>query len=153
MLRITLINKGKMIGSEKIFFDTAPFIYLVENHPKYSQAVTDFIVDQLYLYEAFFFTSSITLAEFYVKPKKNNDLAVIEKFKNKLKEFNFTVFDITSTIAEFSGDLRAKYDFLKTLDSIQLATAICFGCNTFFTNDKKLKSIQEINIVLIEDLI
>lgn len=146
------MSKEKMIGSEKVFFDTSPFIYLIENHPKYSQSVTDFIVDQMYLHETLFFTSSISLAEFFVKPKKNNDLAVIEKFKSKLKEFNFTIFDITSAIAELSADLRVKYDFLKTIDSLQLATAICFGCNKFFTNDKRLKSIQEINIVLIDEL-
>ncbi|MEK6781556.1 MAG: PIN domain-containing protein [Bacteroidota bacterium] len=107
-----------MIGSDKIFFDTSPFIYLVENHPKYSQPVTDFIVNQIYLHESLFFTSTITLVEFYVKPKKNNDLVVIEKFKRKIKEFNFTVFDLTQTLAEFSSDLRAKYEFLTAFDSI-----------------------------------
>ena len=153
MLRNISIKKGQMIGSDKIFFDTSPFIYLVENHPKYSQPVTDFIVNQIYLHESLFFTSTITLVEFYAKPKKNNDLVVIDKFKRKIREFNFTVFDLTTALAEFSGDLRAKYDFLKAFDAIQLATAVDFGCNKFFTNDKKLKSIQEINVILVEDLI
>ena len=142
-----------MIGSEKIFFDTSPFIYLIENHPKYSQPVTDFIVNQIYTYEASFFTSAITLAEFFVIPKKKNDLVVIEKFKSKIKELNFIVIDITSTIAELSSELRAKYDFLKIIDSIQLASAISFGCTNFFTNDKKLKSIKEVNIIMVDELI
>ena len=142
-----------MNGSEKIFFDTSPFIYLLEDHPKYAITVRDFITDHTLFFESTFFTSSLTFAEFFVKPKKNNDQGLIEKFKNKIKEFNFVVFDITAEIAEFSCDLRVTYSFLKTIDSLQLATAISFGCNKFITNDFGLSKINEIEIILVDNLI
>lgn len=116
-----------MIGSEKVFFDTPAFIYLIEDNPKYSLRVRNFISEHIINLESLLYTSSLTLAEFYVKPKQHNNQAVIEKFKNKLKELDFKVFDITSSIAEFSADLRAKYKSLKGFDAIQLATAISFG--------------------------
>lgn len=143
-----------MIGSEKVFFDTPAFIYLIEDNPKYSLRVRNFISEHIINLESLLYTSSLTLAEFYVKPKQHNNQAVIEKFKNKLKELDFKVFDITSSIAEFSGDLRAKYKSLKGFDAIQLATAISFGCSTFLTNDLQLSKIikEDIKITLIENL-
>jgi predicted nucleic acid-binding protein len=142
-----------VIGSEKVFLDTAPFIYLIEDNPKYAKVVANYIADQIVVFESALFTSAITIAEFSVKPKRNNDLAVIEKFKSKLKEHDIRVFDITEHIAELSADLRAKYHSLKNLDALQLATAVSSGCTSFLTNDIKLKSIQEIKIVLLDDLI
>jgi len=142
-----------VIGSEKIFLDTAPFIYLIEDNPKYAKVVANYIADQIVVFESTLFTSAITIAEFSVKPKRNNDLAVIEKFKNKLKEHDIRVVDITEHIVELSADLRAKYLSLKNFDALQLATAISSGCVNFLTNDIKLKSIEEIKIVLIDELI
>ncbi|MBS1553688.1 MAG: PIN domain-containing protein [Bacteroidetes bacterium] len=142
-----------MTGFKKIFFDTSPFIYLLEDHQNYSVPVRNFIVDEYLVFESSLLTSTITYAEFFVKPKANSDQALIEKFKNKIKEFHFKVFDITAQIAEFSCDLRVAYQFLKTADALQLATAISCGSNKFLTNDYQLKRIKEIEVITIEDLI
>jgi len=142
-----------MTGSEKVFFDTAPFIYLVENHPKYYLAVADFIADYLTEKEGIFTTSVLSIAEFGVKPKKHNNLKLQLDFENVLKELNFQITDINYAIAGLSSTLRAQYDFFKGMDALQLGTAIASNCTKFFTNDKKLKSIKELDIILIEDLI
>jgi Predicted nucleic acid-binding protein, contains PIN domain len=141
-----------MIGTEKIFFDTAPFIYLVEDHIKYSIPVRNYITNQYLNFESSLFTSSITLAEFFVKPKKSGDKVIVDKFKDKLKEFNFVIFDITVGVAELSSELRAKYENLKAFDALQLATAINFGCTSFVTNDHRLNKITELKIVLVDNL-
>jgi predicted nucleic acid-binding protein len=142
-----------MTGTEKVFFDTSPFIYLIEDHPEFALPVRDFMADQMTNLESQFFTSSITLAEFFVKPKKDQEHAIVEKFKSKLKEFHIVVFDISPEIAEYSAELRAKYNFLRTFDAIQLATAISFGCTIFFTNDQRLSVVSEIKILTVQNLI
>jgi predicted nucleic acid-binding protein len=142
-----------MTGFEKIFLDTAPFIYLVEDNQKYANSIANFIADQIIVHESILFTSAITIAEFCVKPKRNNKLMVIEKFKNKLREHQVIVVNITEHIAELSADLRTKYTSLKNFDALQLATAITAGCDKFLTNDHGLKQIKEIKILLVEDLI
>jgi predicted nucleic acid-binding protein len=142
-----------MTGFEKIFLDTAPFIYLVEDNQKYAKSVANFIADQIIVHESILFTSVITIAEFCVKPKRNNELIIIEKFKNKLKEHQIIIVNITEHIAELSADLRTKYTSLKNFDALQLATAISAGCDKFLTNDHTLKQIKEIKILLVEDLI
>ena len=145
-------KKERMIGTDRIFFDTAPFIYLVENHPKYYPIVSDFISNKIAVSEFGFVTSAITLAEFEVKPKRNNQLSIIEKFRTKLKELDFVLAEINFDIAELSTTLRVNYSFLKLFDSLQLATAINMRCQSFYTNDFRLKQVGEIEVILVEDL-
>lgn len=38
------------------------------------------------------------------------------------------------------------------MDSIQIATALLSGCDEFITNDKKLKRLDELSIILIEEV-
>ncbi len=55
-------------------------------------------------------------------------------------------------VAKRASKLRAKYTFLKGFDAIQIAIAIENNCDAFLTNDKQLKKIREIKIVVLEDL-
>lgn len=139
-----------MIESEKIFFDTSPFIYFIENYLKYSDRVAEYIAVNT---ESIFVTSVITIMEFGVKPLKENNPQIIEKFKLLLTELDCKAFPIDSAIAERAAILRAKYNFLKPLDTLQLSTAIHLSCTKFFCNDKELKNVKEIDVVLVDDLI
>ena len=47
---------------------------------------------------------------------------------------------------------KAKYH-IRTPDSIQLATGIIHGAETFITNDLALKKINEIKIIVLDDYI
>ena len=141
-----------MNGFDRIFIDTAPIIYLTENHPAYYRPVSLFFANQFNFFESSFITSSLTLAELFVKPKKNNNLELISEFKKVFTNLNFIIADVTSAIAESSAELRAIYPFLKSFDAIQVATARQFSCNKFFTNDASLKKLQELEVVLVNDL-
>lgn len=138
--------------SESIFIDTAPFIYLVENNPIYYSRVYNFIIEEFSEKKSFLSTSTITLAEFYVRPKLLNDTKIITVFKDTLRELNISIFDLTKEIAEQSAELRAKYGFLKSFDSIQLATALHFNCSVFFSNDKVFKKINDIKTILVDEI-
>lgn len=41
---------------------------------------------------------------------------------------------------------------MKTMDSLQLATAIDAGVDAFVTNDVRLRQIEEIRIIILKDL-
>jgi len=141
-----------MIVSERIFIDTAPFIYLTENNPIYYPIVSHYINEQFSINESFLFTSTMTVAEFLVKPKLHADKKTIEIFYSTLANLNVFVSDITREIAEKSADVRAKYGFLKAVDSVQLAVALTLNCTVLFTNDKVFKRVKEINVVLVDGL-
>ena len=146
------VNLGVMSASNNVFVDTAPFIYLVEGHPEFSQPIVNYFADQLSIFESQFFTSTITLAEFLVKPKQRNDQGVITKFKDKLNEYDVLIADISIDVAELSADLRVKYPKIKMADAIQLSAAIRFGCTKFLTNDQGLNAVTELQILSVRDL-
>lgn len=37
------------------------------------------------------------------------------------------------------------------MDSIQIATALTSNCGEFLTNDKRLKKVDKINVILVEE--
>ena len=142
-----------MTGSDRVFFDTSPFIYLLENHPRYYLPVAEFITASLAERQATFVTSVLSTAEFGVKPKKTGKFSLITDFENLTQELKFHFFDINHDIAQLSSTLRAKYTFLKGMDSLQLATSIYANCTQLFTNDKNLQTVKEIKVILAEDLL
>ena len=142
-----------MNDSEKVFFDTAPFIYLIENNPTFYQIVDDLIIE-LVKSNAIFYTSVLTQTEFSVQPMKLERFDLITDYEKLISEMEFSVISINISIAKRAAELRAKYQSLKTLDALQLATALDSHCNQFITNDKGLKRIDEngMKIVVIADL-
>lgn len=102
--------------------------------------------------EMTFSTSVISIAEFGVKPKKIGKLELINEMEQLLSSLQVKVADVTIEIANLASTLRANYEFLKGIDSLQLAVAINLNCNLFLTNDKALKQVSEIKVVTIDDL-
>jgi predicted nucleic acid-binding protein len=138
-----------MTGS-KLFFDTPPVIYLVEEVPDFFHTVTLFLA-QAIQNEAILVTSAVTLAEVGIKPKKFKQTDLETKFERVLGS-TFEVQSITWNVAEISATLRAKYASLRGMDSLQIACAIATGCDAFITNDRRLKIVKEIRIQQITDL-
>ena len=134
----------------RVFVDTAPFIYLIENHPIYADKVADLIATALAESHSFV-TSVITILEFGVKPEKENKQEVIAKFEELLNELATEVKEIDRSTAVKAYQLRAKYQFLKGLDAIQIAVAVTSNCENFVTNDTKLSRIEEIAVTLIDE--
>ncbi len=114
----------------KVFFDTAPFIYLIENHPKYGQLVNDFIVEATGN-NVSFVTSVLSLAEFGVVPERNNRQDLIADFEHLIRSASFEMLVLERQIATIAYKLRAQYPALKALDALQLAAAMNSGCDHF----------------------
>jgi predicted nucleic acid-binding protein len=140
-----------MTATDKIYVDTAPFIYLIEDHPVYYSTV------ELYLSEAMqngasLATSTITLAEFGVQPQRIGRLDLIQNFKDLIRDLNVDFQPVNEVVAEISYKLRATHPFLRPMDALHLATSIHLSCQYFLTNDLKLKQITEMRIVILEEL-
>lgn len=138
-----------MTGS-KLFFDTPPVIYLIEENPRFIEPVRLFLSEAI-RNEIQLTTSVVTMAETSIKPKKQSNKRIVVEIERTLKNL-FEVHPITWEIAEISATLRAKYTSLRGMDSLQIACAIATGCDAFITNDRKLKIVKEIRIQQIKDL-
>ena len=141
-----------MTDSNSVFLDTSPIIYLIESNPLFYPKISSYVAISI-KNDVPILTSVISIAEFGVKPKKINKLELIEDLEQMLSVLQIKVVDINLETAEISSSLRAKYQSLKSFDALQRASAISNNCNVFVTNDKRLKTITEINVLTMDDLL
>ncbi|MGN0738975.1 MAG: type II toxin-antitoxin system VapC family toxin [Treponema sp.] len=139
-----------MIDS-KIFIDTAPFIYALENNEQYTQKVQKAFINY---YDSFtpLFTSFLTFTEYCVVPYKENNHQKIEDFENFISDAQIEIVTLTKEVAEYASFIRSKYQGIKAMDALQLASAIQNHCDIFLTNDKQLKQVKEITVLLVDEL-
>lgn len=134
-----------------VFIDSAPFIYYIEEHPRFADVVETFFISALQKNELKITTSVITIAEVLVHPyREKNDVLVREYEDIFGGTADFPVLPINRSIAKKAAKLRADYS-LKTPDALQLATAIMSDASFFLTNDKALSRVRTIEIVLMND--
>lgn len=130
--------------NKKIFLDTCILIYLFEEtdfSKKAEKVFYDFYF-QWFLFEI----SIISIIEYltWIKNKKWN----LKWFYNKLDKLWIKIIDLNNNYTNIISDLRNNYN-LPLPDLICIWQAINNDCNMFITNDKKLKKINEIEILII----
>lgn len=117
----------------------------------FAEKVDGFIFSK-WLQDSEFYTSTITDTEFLVMPYKLEDFETIAEYWDFLHKFDVLKCFINEVIAVTAAKIRAKYEGIKTADSLQLAAAIESECDVFLTNDKQLRQVEEIRVLLIDDL-
>lgn len=136
-----------------LMIDTAPIIYFIEENPIFAKPVNkifNFIRNNK-SYKAV--SSVITLIEVLTQPLKLNRNDLAEQYKDfLLNSTDFIIYNIDTSIALKAAELRAKYN-IREPDAIQIATALKNKATIFVTNDKELKKITEIDILLLDDYI
>jgi len=139
----------KSIYGKKIFLDTAPLIHYIEGNNIYVQKLNELFSIQSHCQ---FITSVITLSEVLVMPLREGNTKLAKQYENILTSAeNIDIYEINIQIAKESAQLRAKYT-IKTPDTIQLATAQYYSVDYFLANDLRLKSINKLNILILNDL-
>ncbi len=132
-------------------FNTAPIIYFVEANPTYDRLVTA-VFQRVESGEITGVTSVISLCEVLVHPIRNQNLSLKQSYRDIFQNSpNFFTQLINSTIAERAAELRAKYN-LRTPDALQIATALENPCNAFLCNDKNLKRVTELKILILDEI-
>ncbi len=136
---------GKVVG-----IDTSPLIYFIEGE-KFSSIVNP-IFELIDKGECEGITSTITLLEVLVLPYKLDRRDLVNKYYEiLLNSKNMHIYPVYSEIAIEAAKLRAKYG-IRTPDAIQIATSIYAGAGVFITNDKRLKKVKEVKVVLLSEL-
>ncbi len=136
---------------ETVFLDTAPIIYYIEAHPEYGH-ISQEIVNYFLSEKLTAFTSVITLIEVLSKPMEMKNAKLASKFADFLKHGkNINLIDIDSNIAESASKLKGKYKKLRTLDAIQIASAMEVGAEIFITNDRDLRDVKEIKVLVLKE--
>ncbi len=136
---------------ERIGWDTAPIIYFVEANSAYDMLVTP-IFQSISRGQVYGVTSTITLAEVLIHPIRQGNTELAAQYRNLLSQSaNFRLVPIDEAVAERAAILRSTYN-LRLPDALQIAAAVYLGCDAFLTNDKQLKKVSDIQVVLLDEL-
>jgi predicted nucleic acid-binding protein len=138
--------QGQVVG-----LDSAPLIYFIEENRTYLE-MSDAFFEAMVRGEFRVVTSVVTLLEVLVYPLRQGNRILAQQYRDILfNEVGLTTIEVSAAIAEVAAQLRATYN-LQTPDSIQMATAISGGASFFLTNDARLPSLPELEVLVLEEL-
>ena len=142
----------QLSSATRLFLDTAPVIYYVEQHPRYIAWMDE--VFQLADANALqIVTSPITLAECLVMPLRQDDTTIVQLFTDLIVNGPSTHFhSIDQQIGAMAATLRAQHN-LSLPDAIQAAVALDAGCDAFLTNDPGLRRVGELSVIVLETFV
>ena len=134
---------------KRIGLDTNVLIYYIEEHPVFLGKIEP-IIDKIITGRATGITSYVTLLELLVKPMREGRFDLIEQYKQIIST-QLEMVPLGDDVAIKAAELRAKYN-IKTPDAIQLASVISRNGDVFITNDVRLGSVEEIEILSVKEL-
>ena len=89
--------------------------------------------------------------ETLVRPKEIGDRDLRDDYYFALITFpNLTIRDVDAEVAERAAELRARSK-LRPPDALQVATCLVERGRAFVTNDERLRSIEEPEIIIMKD--
>jgi predicted nucleic acid-binding protein len=122
----------------RIYLDSAPVIYLVEQTVTYVDRVSVQIQPDDWIV-----VSQLTRLECRVLPIRLGDHARLGDFDNFFAAYVDEIVPITEEVIDKATAIRAIYRF-SPMDSLHLAAAVVSGCEVFLTNDLRLTHFSEI---------
>ena len=137
------------MGAGPVALDTAPFIYLIEEHPQYLPIVRPAFA-AIAAGKLPAVTSGLTLLETLVQPYRVGNAVLAERYEALLtRSRGLHLVEITRAVCRVAAQLRAAHA-LKTPDALQLATALITKCPVFLTNDRELAAVPGIRILTVQ---
>jgi predicted nucleic acid-binding protein len=129
-----------------LYLDSVVVIYLVEQHPTFGPIATRAVTG---LAPTALVGSELVRMESLVLPRRKQDLALEADFEQFFQQNYRSFVPLDRGVFDRAIALRATYRFLKTPDSLHLASAVTGGCDAFVTNDGRLTAITEIRVIAI----
>lgn len=141
---------ARLDASGKVALDTSPFIYHLEDVAPYS-ALTEALFAWITRPGRQAVTSTLTLLEVLVGPYRARDEARVNEFYARLTTFpHLAWIPLSLEIADRAAGLRAAHG-LRVPDAVQLATARAAGATLFLTNDRRLPSFDDVEVLVLDD--
>jgi predicted nucleic acid-binding protein len=128
----------------RVLIDTAPFIYILEDHPEFAQKFTGLFeaAQQGHIRIAL---TSITLAEVLTGPHRAGRLDLAKRYQTALEQYDIVA--VSTPIAALAAQLRIQYR-LKLPDAIQLAAALEIGADALVTHDRDFSQVTGLPVMM-----
>jgi predicted nucleic acid-binding protein len=139
------IEKHRVVG-----LDTAPLIYFIEDVTPYADLLNP-VFDRLESHALGAVTSTITLAEILTKPLVDKNFPLVDEIKFTIKAFStLSMVAIDEKLAEAAALIRARHA-IRLPDALQIAAALQGEATLFITNDKRLKKVDGVEVLVLSD--
>jgi predicted nucleic acid-binding protein len=126
--------------------DTAVFIYLIEEHPRYLPLILP-LFEEADQGRRTVITSALTLLEVLVVPYRTLDARLAQRYEMLLaRSRGVRLVEVTREHLRVPGQFRALGS-VRTPDALQLACAMTNGCRTFLTNDRGLPRVTNLRVI------
>ena len=137
---------------ERVGFDTPVFIYHIAGTARFAEPA-GVALDELARGAFAGVTSVLTLMEVAVKPLQIGRPDVAEEYEVLLANYpNLAVVAIDRPTAHRAAELRARHR-LRPADALQVAACLEQGATAFLTNDRELRRVTELQVLLLEDFV
>ena len=133
-----------------IFLDANIIIYQVEGMEPFRQQVRNSLADIVRHHpDAGFAVSRLSLLECLVKPVREQNDAVISRYRGFFTSRDIQIIEVTDQVIETALGLRARHG-LRTPDAIQAASALILASPaTFLTGDRNFQKVSTLQVQLI----
>lgn len=128
----------------RLYLDTAPVIYTVEQVDGFAAAVDE----RLEKPEVVLIASDLTRLECRVKPLREGNDGLLEDFDDFFAGAVAEIIALSRPIIDRATEIRAQHGF-RTPDAIHIAAAIESSCEVFLTNDYRLNRFPDIEMEVV----
>jgi predicted nucleic acid-binding protein len=95
----------------------------------------------------------VTFAEILTKPFTEKNFSIADEIKFTLRSFSsLSVASIDEKLAEAAALIRARYT-IRLPDALQVAAAIQREATLFLTNNKRVKKVDAVEVLVLSDLL
>ena len=133
-----------------IGLDSVTLIYAVEKRAKYGP-----LIDPLWTTaksgEVTLLLSELAISEALVLPLRTQDAKLVRAYEAVIEAPGFRVEPVTWEVLKAVSRLRAERPSLRTPDAVHLATAELARCDLFVANDKALRNLGTLPVVVLDD--
>ena len=131
--------------------DTALFIYLIEEHPRFLAPVRALFA-RADSGEIEIVTSALTLLELLMVPLRSKDQRLAAQYDALLiQSRGVRLVELSRDQLQTAARLRAQHGALRTSDALQLAAAISTGCESFVTNDRRMPAPDGLRVLRLSE--
>jgi predicted nucleic acid-binding protein len=138
------------IGAGPVGLDTAIFIYLIEEHPRFLPLVEPvFAAVDRGRWPGI--TSGVTLLEVLVVPYRAGDVALAELYETVLtRSRGIHMMDIDRALLRAGAQIRALTG-MRAPDALQVAAALGARSSAYLTNDRRLPRVPGLRVLQLRD--
>jgi predicted nucleic acid-binding protein len=137
------INVSRLPLDALVVLDSAPIIYLLEDHPKY-RARFEPIFDSHAEGHVRFAVTAITIAEVLTGPLAAGEEILARRYRGILESWQ--VIDLDADIAESAARLRGLFR-LRLADAVQVASAIAINADALVTHDRDFSNVTGLSVI------